>query len=192
MQLFVCHEAFHNQQRRHSTVGLTASRQPIRRDAMGAHGDRTVSSALRCPRSDPNCATGRRRARTGPARPCRAGVRPPLGSGVCGGVSRRRIPRRADHIHLSHGDCKSADGRFLRRRHGAVRRRGAVVPSETPRGAAAMTTHYDDYGRLSEANAAILAWCRANDRLRAGLSWEMYGHWHADFAQLHTEICYLL
>jgi hypothetical protein len=45
MQLFVCHEEFHNQQRRHSAVGLTASRQPIRRDAMGAHGDRTVSSA---------------------------------------------------------------------------------------------------------------------------------------------------
>jgi hypothetical protein len=55
-----------------------------------------------------------------------------------------------------------------------------------------MTTHYGDDGRLSEANAAILAWCRANDRLRAGPSWEMGGHWHADFAQLHTEICNLL
>jgi DNA gyrase inhibitor GyrI len=69
---------------------------------------------------------------------------------------------------------------------------GAVVPLETPGGVAAMTTHHGDYARLGEANAAILAWCRANDRLRAGPSWEVYGHWHADPAQLHTDVYYLL
>ena len=69
---------------------------------------------------------------------------------------------------------------------------GAVVPLETPHGVAAMTTHYGDYGRLGEANAAILAWCRANDRRRAGPSWEVYGHWQADPAQLRTEVYYLL
>jgi effector-binding domain-containing protein len=57
---------------------------------------------------------------------------------------------------------------------------------------AAMTTHHGDYGRMSEANAAILAWCRANGRLRAGPSWEVYGHWHEDPAQLRTEVYYLL
>jgi effector-binding domain-containing protein len=69
---------------------------------------------------------------------------------------------------------------------------GAVVPLETPHGAAAMTTHHGDYGGLGGANAAIVAWCRANDRRRAGPSWEVYGHWHADPAQLRTDVYYLL
>ncbi len=49
---------------------------------------------------------------------------------------------------------------------------GAVIPLETPHGITAMTTHRGDHGRLGEANAAILAWCRANDRLCAGPSWD--------------------
>ena len=69
---------------------------------------------------------------------------------------------------------------------------GAVLPLETPRGVAAMTTHYSEYGRLGEANAAITAWCRANDRRRAGPSWEVYGHWHADPTQLRTDVYCLL
>lgn len=69
---------------------------------------------------------------------------------------------------------------------------GAVVPLETPSGNTAMTTHHGEYGGLAEANAAILAWCRANDRMRAGPSWEVYGHWHADPAQLRTDVYYLL
>jgi hypothetical protein len=69
---------------------------------------------------------------------------------------------------------------------------GAVVPLETPHGVAAMTTHHGDYRRLGEGHAAILAWCRAYDRPLAGLSWEAYGHWHNDPAQLRTEIYYLL
>jgi len=69
---------------------------------------------------------------------------------------------------------------------------GAVIPLETPHGVAAMVTHRGEYGRLSEANAAIVAWCRANNRLRAGPSWEVYGHWHADVSQLRTDVYYLL
>jgi effector-binding domain-containing protein len=69
---------------------------------------------------------------------------------------------------------------------------GAVRPLETPSGVAAMVTHHGEYGRLGEANAAILAWCDANNRRRAGPSWEVYGHWHADPAQLRTEVYYLL
>ena len=69
---------------------------------------------------------------------------------------------------------------------------GAVQPLETPHGPAAMTTHVGDYARLGEANAAIHAWCRANHRDPAGPSWEAYGHWNDDPAQLRTEVYYLL
>ena len=69
---------------------------------------------------------------------------------------------------------------------------GAVLPLETPHGVAAMTTHRGEYGRLADANAAIVAWCRANNRLRAGPSWEVYGHWQADVSQLRTDVYYLL
>jgi effector-binding domain-containing protein len=69
---------------------------------------------------------------------------------------------------------------------------GAVVPLTTPSGLAAMVVHQGDYQRLGEANAAIIAWCQANNRRRAGPSWEVYGHWQADPAALRTEVYYLL
>lgn len=69
---------------------------------------------------------------------------------------------------------------------------GAVLPLFTPGGLAAMTTHHGDYGRLGAANAAIAEWCRAHGRTRAGPSWEVYGHWHADPAQLRTDVFWLL
>jgi effector-binding domain-containing protein len=94
------------------------------------------------------------------------------------------IYRAATADQLSVDFCVSVTAPFV-----AV---GAVVPLETPRGTAAATMHHGDYARLGEANAAILAWCRANDRLRARPSWEVYGHWHEDPAQLRTEVYYLL
>ena len=69
---------------------------------------------------------------------------------------------------------------------------GNVHPFQTPQGVAAMTTHVGDYGRLSEANAAIAAWCRANNRSCAGQSWEVYGHWYPDPEKLRTDVYYLL
>ena len=69
---------------------------------------------------------------------------------------------------------------------------GAVLPLYTPGGLAAVTTHQGDYGGLGAANAAISTWCRAHDRTLSGPSWEVYGHWHADPAQLRTEVYYLL
>jgi effector-binding domain-containing protein len=69
---------------------------------------------------------------------------------------------------------------------------GAVQPLYTPGGLAAATTHQGDYGGLGAANAAIAAWRRAHDRTLAGSSWEVYGHWHADPAQLRTDVYYLV
>ena len=69
---------------------------------------------------------------------------------------------------------------------------GNVMPFETPSGVAAMTTHRGDYAGIRNANDAIREWCRANHRLRAGPSWEVYGHWHEDPAKLTTDIYYLL
>ncbi len=69
---------------------------------------------------------------------------------------------------------------------------GPVVPLKTPSGVAVMTTHHGDYRNLADANAALREWCREHDRRSSGPSWEVYGHWHADPAQLRTEVYYLL
>jgi effector-binding domain-containing protein len=69
---------------------------------------------------------------------------------------------------------------------------GAVEPYTTPSGVAVMTTHCGDYRLLGDANAAIIAWCEAHGRRRAGPSWEVYGHWHADPALLRTDVYWLL
>jgi effector-binding domain-containing protein len=69
---------------------------------------------------------------------------------------------------------------------------GPVEPLQTPYGTAAKTTHVGGYGRLGDAHAAVLEWCRATDRVRVGPSWEVYGHWDADPERLRTEVYYLL
>ncbi len=70
--------------------------------------------------------------------------------------------------------------------------RGLVVPMSTPAGIAATAVHVGDYTGLGAAHAAILDWCRTNDRQYAGPSWEVYGHWHADPSLLRTDVYYLL
>lgn len=69
---------------------------------------------------------------------------------------------------------------------------GRVIPSSTPAGRVATTTHYGPYERLGEAHGALLAECRARGLALAGPSWEVYGHWTDDMAQLRTDVYYLL
>ena len=63
---------------------------------------------------------------------------------------------------------------------------------ETPAGEVARTVHVGPYDRLGDAHAAIHAWCAAHGRTIGPASWETYGHWTDDPAQLKTTISYLL
>jgi effector-binding domain-containing protein len=69
---------------------------------------------------------------------------------------------------------------------------GSVQYSHLPVGEVATTTHWGDYARLGEAHAAVLAWCRANERALAGPRWEIYGHWSDDVPARRTDVYYLL
>jgi effector-binding domain-containing protein len=69
---------------------------------------------------------------------------------------------------------------------------GGVRCISTPAGEVARTVHIGPYERLPDAHAAIHAWCAANKRKPAGVSWETYGDWTDDPAALATTITYLL
>jgi effector-binding domain-containing protein len=67
-----------------------------------------------------------------------------------------------------------------------------VAYSATPEGEVAVTTHRGAYAQLGAAHDAVIAWCAANGRERTGVSWEVYGDWREDPADLETEVCYAL
>jgi effector-binding domain-containing protein len=69
---------------------------------------------------------------------------------------------------------------------------GRVQYSEVPGGDVATTTHWGDYAGLGAAHEAVVAWCRSEHRTLAGISWEVYGHWHDDPAKRRTGIYQLL
>ena len=69
---------------------------------------------------------------------------------------------------------------------------GNVQPTQLPAGAVATTTHWGRYSGLGGAHHAVIEWCRAHGRRRAGPRWEVYGHWTDDESQLRTDVFYLL
>jgi effector-binding domain-containing protein len=73
---------------------------------------------------------------------------------------------------------------------------GEVVPSATPAGLVASTTHYGPYGELHLAHAAIHRWCAGQGHRLAGPSWEIYGHWQDEWnndpSKICTQVCYLV
>jgi hypothetical protein len=73
---------------------------------------------------------------------------------------------------------------------------GEVVPSATPAGPVATTTHFGPYHLLGGAHQAIHDWCAANGHTLAGPNWEVYGHWtdecNTDPSKIRTDIFYLL
>ncbi|HEU5219916.1 MAG TPA: GyrI-like domain-containing protein [Gemmatimonadales bacterium] len=76
--------------------------------------------------------------------------------------------------------------------------RGTLTPPEglvvtsTPAGEAAHSTHWGDYAGIGRAHQAVIAWCISNERALAGPSWEVYGHWSDDPAEVRTDVYYLL
>jgi effector-binding domain-containing protein len=69
---------------------------------------------------------------------------------------------------------------------------GEIVASETPAGEAATAVHVGPYHRMRETHDAIHAYCSQHGRHIAGTSWEVYGDWSDNPAQLKTTIYYLL
>jgi effector-binding domain-containing protein len=67
-----------------------------------------------------------------------------------------------------------------------------VLCSNLPAGTVATTTHFGPYNRLGQAHAAILKWCADHGHALAGPSWEVYGHWNDDPAQVRTDVFYLI
>jgi effector-binding domain-containing protein len=61
-----------------------------------------------------------------------------------------------------------------------------------PGGPAARALHRGHYDGLHATNLAILDHCRNAGIVLAGPSWEVYGDWHDDPAQLETEVFFLL
>src|SRR5262249_1473445 len=53
---------------------------------------------------------------------------------------------------------------------------GEVVPSATPSGLVATTTHYGPYGQLDKAHEAIRQWCGNHGYTLAGPNLGIYGH----------------
>jgi hypothetical protein len=62
----------------------------------------------------------------------------------------------------------------------------------TPAGLVATTVYVGPYDRMKPAHEAIHGWARENGHKLAGPSWEVYGHWSEDPAQLRTDIFYLV
>ncbi|HSQ58689.1 MAG TPA: GyrI-like domain-containing protein [Gemmata sp.] len=102
------------------------------------------------------------------------------------GAGRHVAVYRDDQINLEVG--VELDGPFTTH--------GEVVPSSTPAGLVATTTHLGPYPLLHQAHAAIHLWCKINGYAVAGPSWEVYGHWkeewNKDPSQICTDIFYLV
>lgn len=97
------------------------------------------------------------------------------------------------NIFVYRGDAQGeADVEFGVGTRRSFERTGAVVPSATPSGHAATTTHWGDYAQLGGAHDAVVAWCRSHGRAIAGPRWEVYGHWSGNPATRRTDIFYLL
>jgi effector-binding domain-containing protein len=69
---------------------------------------------------------------------------------------------------------------------------GRVVCSALPGGTAVTTAHWGPYNKLGNAHQAVHDWAAKNGHALSGVSWEIYGHWNDDPAQLRTDVFWQL
>ena len=69
---------------------------------------------------------------------------------------------------------------------------GRVVCSAIPGGTVATVVHLGPYQKLPEAHTAIREWCAEHGHALAGPTWETYGDWSDNPAELCTDVFYLL
>lgn len=69
---------------------------------------------------------------------------------------------------------------------------GEVRCITTPSGLAAHAIYFGPYDKMGEAYAALEAWSKDSGKKLTGPSWEAYGHWNDDPAQLRTDIYFLV
>ncbi len=71
---------------------------------------------------------------------------------------------------------------------GAFEPTGEVALAEMPAGRAVTATHVGPYPALGETHRAVIAWATDRGHALDGISWEVYGDWTDDDAQLCTEV----
>ena len=64
--------------------------------------------------------------------------------------------------------------------------------SELPAARVARAIHRGPYDQLGRTHEALRTWCRDHGHILTGVSWEHYGHWHEDPAEMETALCYVL
>jgi effector-binding domain-containing protein len=69
---------------------------------------------------------------------------------------------------------------------------GEVIPFETPACQAAHAVHFGHYSKLRPAHEAAKAAATRQGRSITGASWEVYGDWTEDLAQLRTDVFWQL
>jgi effector-binding domain-containing protein len=73
---------------------------------------------------------------------------------------------------------------------------GELLPSATPAGTVATTTHFGPYDQLKKAHEAIHQWCLDQNFEPVRPCWEIYGHWedawNNDPSKIRTDVYYLL
>lgn len=69
---------------------------------------------------------------------------------------------------------------------------GTVVPVTTPGGLVATTVHSGPYDKLGDASEALHRFCTEKNHRIIGPTWELYGDWAENPADLRTDVFVLV